>query len=83
MVDPRHRKLARVIIQYSLNIQPGEKLRNVAPAVAGPLVRELYREAVRAGAFVSTRVAIDGLSEILLREGTDEQLCHLSKIDLH
>ena len=74
MTDPRHQKLAQVLINYSLGIQPGDKLIITAPAAAAPLVKEAYREAIRAGAHVMTRITIDGLAEIRFRESTDEQL---------
>ncbi|MDP9381259.1 MAG: aminopeptidase [Chloroflexota bacterium] len=84
MADPRHVKLAQVLVRYSLNIQPGDKLliSSTSP-VAAPLVREAYREAIRAGALVvNTRIGIEGLREILLRESTEEQLRHLPEISM-
>jgi len=67
-------KLAQVLIRYSLNIQPGDVLRIGCTPVAMPLVYEAYREAIRAGAHVITRIAEPSLEEFLLREGSDEQL---------
>jgi aminopeptidase len=48
--------------------------------VAAPLIREVFRESVRAGAHIETRIGIEGLREILLKEGNDEQLSYLSPI---
>ena len=50
MTDPRLEKLASVLVNYSLKIRPGDKLSIEAPDVAAPLVRAVYREALRAGA---------------------------------
>jgi leucyl aminopeptidase (aminopeptidase T) len=78
MADIRHQKLAKVLVHYSLRLKPGDKFIISGPAFAAPLIREVYREAVRAGAHIETNITIDGLEEILLREGNDEQLSHVS-----
>ncbi|MDQ3855180.1 MAG: aminopeptidase [Chloroflexota bacterium] len=82
MADPRYQKLAQVLIQYSLSIKPGDKLVVRGTIPAAPLIREVVREAIRAGAHPTTRASIDGLAEILLKEGSDEQLSYLSPLDL-
>lgn len=79
MADPRHRKLATVLVHYSLKLQPGDKLAIKSKAIAAPLIREVYREAIRAGAYVETFIGIEGLEEIELRESSDEQLMHISE----
>ena len=44
MADPRHQKLAQVLVHYSLAIKPGDKLLIGCPFFAEPLIRELYRK---------------------------------------
>jgi aminopeptidase len=78
MADIRHQKLAKVLVHYSLRLKPGDTFIISGPTFAAPLIREVYREAVRAGAHIETNITIDGLEEILLREGNDEQLSHVS-----
>jgi aminopeptidase len=84
MADPRHEKLAQVLVRYSLGLEPGDKLA-VATQLGGvPLAREVYRQALRAGAHPVARVslaaslsplgAFDSLGEVRLREGSDEQV---------
>ena len=82
MVDHRVEKLARVLVNYSLDIQPGQLFRINAPAAAAELARAVYREAVRAGAHVLPRVTLDGLDEIFLKEASEEQLQYLSPLTL-
>jgi len=79
--DPRHEKLAKVLVNYSLGIRAGDKFVLRSSPAAAPLVREVYREAIRAGAFPAVRLMIDGLSEIMLTEGSEEQLQFVSPID--
>src|SRR5215813_3643990 len=78
MPDPRVRKLAHVLINYSLKIKPEDKLVIEASPVSAPLVREAYREAICAGAHVAVHTPIEGLSEILFKEASDEQLSYVS-----
>ena len=74
MADPWHEKFARTLLHYSLGIRPGDKLLIRAMPAAYPLLREVYREAIRAGAHPTTQIELDDLDEIKLREGTDEQV---------
>lgn len=82
MADARHQKLASALIHYALGLKPGDKLLILSAPPAAPLLREVYREVLRAGAHADTRIDIDGLAELLLREGSDEQLRHLSQVRL-
>jgi aminopeptidase len=73
-MDPRIERWARTLVGYCLEVQPGETvLINAGPA-AEPLVREVYREVLRAGGHPIPRIILADLQEILLREGNDEQL---------
>src|SRR3954463_8980738 len=80
MTDVRHQKLARVLVHYSLEIKPGDRFIIHSSPVAAPLIREIYREAIRAGAFVSVRTQIDGLAEIYFKEANDEQVNTVSDL---
>jgi aminopeptidase len=80
MGDPRVAKLARVLVRYSVGLKAGQLFQINAPALAAPLVRELYREALQVGAHPFTRLGIDGLEELLLKHGSEEQLGYISPI---
>lgn len=77
MHDIRLQRMAKVLVNYSIGAKKGERLALVAPALAAPLIREIYREALRAGAFPETFISLPGLAEILYKEGSDEQLSHI------
>lgn len=81
MADPRIQKLAKVLIHYSLAVKPGEYLLIRAPTAAAPLVTAAYREAILAGAYVYTDVLLSELTEIRYKEGSDEQIAHISSMD--
>ncbi len=74
MRDPRLAKLADVLVRYSVDVRPGQLVRISGPPVSSPLVVELYRAVVKAGGHPIVRSAPEELSEILIKEGSDEQL---------
>ena len=77
MPDIRLQRLAQVLISYSLNLQQGERLAIATEPAAAPLVREVVREALRAAANPEFMVDLPGVTEVLLREGSDEQLSYI------
>ena len=81
MSDPRVAKLGDLLVNYSLQLQPGQLLRIDAGTVAAPLVTEAYRAALRAGANVRTRIEVEGLDVISVAESNDEQLVFVSEVD--
>jgi aminopeptidase len=81
MSDPRVAKLADLLVNYSLELQPGQLLRIDAGTVAAPLVSEAYRAALRSGGNPRTRIEVEGLDVIAVAESSDEQLVFVSEID--
>ena len=81
MTDPRIERLASLLIEYSLDLQPGMMLRIEALDVSAPLVLALQRAAIDRGANPYAYLSLEGLDEILLEEGTDEQLGFVSDIE--
>jgi aminopeptidase len=75
--DPRVERLAELIVGYSLRVGEGQVVRINGEEVALPLALALYRSALRAGALPYLNVVPAGLDEILLTEGTDEQLAFI------
>jgi aminopeptidase len=80
--DPRYDRLAELVLDHSLRLQPGELLRIDADAVAAPLVLPLHREAIKRGAHAYAELDLSGLKELLVAYGTDEQLEFVSPIEL-
>jgi aminopeptidase len=81
MSDPRVAKLADLLVNYSVELQPGQLVRIDASTVAAPLVTEVYRHALRAGAHPRTRIEVEGLDVIAVGESSDEQLAFVSDLD--
>src|SRR3989442_10470548 len=81
MTDPRVAKLADLLVNCSRELRPGQIVRLDGGTVAAPFVRELYREALRAGAYPRTRVEVEGIDVIAVGEASEEQLTFVSEID--
>ena len=77
MADIRLQRMAQVLVRYSLDMQEGDRLAILTEPVATPLVHEVVREALRAGGYPELFVALPGVREILLKEGSDEQLSYI------
>jgi aminopeptidase len=81
MADVYLQKLARVLVHYSFKLKAGERFVIRAPEVAAPLVRAVYREALRAGAHVYPIIHLDGMREIFFQEANDEQLSYTAPVE--
>lgn len=81
MTDPRVQKLAQLLVNYSLNLQPGEEFALRTSPLAEELSLAVYKEALQAGAYVSVVNIIPGLEEVFLKYATDEQLDYISPLN--
>jgi aminopeptidase len=82
MRDPRFDRLAELVLDHSLALKPGQVLRIQGGSVAAPLILALHRGAVRRGAHAYAALELEGLRELLVAEGSDEQLDFVSPIEL-
>ena len=83
MRDVRYDKLAELVLDHSLRLQPGDVLRIEGDAgAAAPLVVPLHREAIKRGAHAYTALDLGGLKEILVAHGSEEQLDFVSPMEL-
>ncbi len=78
MTDARISRLADLIVDYSLELQPGQVFRIDALDAASPLALAFYRSAIRAGAFPYFSVGLEGTLELLLEHGTKEQIEYIA-----
>ncbi len=74
MPDLRIVKLAQVLVHYSLALKAGDKVLIGTTPAAAPLLREVYREALLAGAHPIPRIGLEGLDELLFRYGSPQQI---------
>jgi aminopeptidase len=81
MSDPRVAKLADLIVNYSLELKPGDVVRIDGGTIAAPFIQEIYRAALRAGAHPRTKVEVEGIDLIAVNESSEEQLTFVSEIE--
>ncbi|MFA5821171.1 MAG: aminopeptidase [Candidatus Gracilibacteria bacterium] len=85
MVDKQKiQKLAKIIVGYSIKVKKGEKvlLRGYG-FDSYPLIKEIYRECVKAGAKqVDVRFSVDELSRVFFDHADKEQMNYLDELDL-
>lgn len=77
MSDPRVIKLADLLVSYCLAVEQGETVLIRGNAHGFPLVKEAYRAVVRAGGHPFVYWEDDEFREILLKEGSDDQIQHV------
>lgn len=74
MTDPRIGKLADILVNYSVKVQPGEWVMVSGDVHAMPLVIEVVRHVYRAGGNVTTFLSSDDLMLARLEESNEDQL---------
>src|SRR5512135_3358357 len=77
MPDPRITKLAKILVHYSLEIQPGQQFVIETHPWAEELTLAVYAQAIRAGAHVIILSNTPGAREICFQYGSDAQLDHV------
>lgn len=75
------RRWARVMVEYSTGVQPGEMVVIQGGVAAEGLLRALYGEVVQAGGNPVMLFELDGLQSELLLHGDDPQLDFVSEVD--
>jgi len=80
MADPRVTKMAKVLVHYSLELKPGQQFLLRTSPLAEELAVEVYREAVQAGAHVTTQISLPGMDEVFFKHASDEQLDYISPV---
>lgn len=83
MRDPRLAKMAQVIVNYSLNVQPGNLVWMMGEIAGLPLMEALYEQLIIAGAQVKTTISPAGWDEIFYRHASPDQLKATCPFALH
>lgn len=74
-MDNLWEKYAKVLVDYSVNVQKGElTVIRTDSHLSQPLVKEIYKQVLLKGAHPVVRMAVEGLSEVYIKNATDEQL---------
>ncbi len=81
MSDPRIENLAKILVNYSVKVKPGDWVVVSANTVAQPLVTEVIRNVLRSGGYPSLLIDSDEVTEVLLAEASDDQLQFVAPVE--
>jgi aminopeptidase len=81
MNDPRIKCLADLLVNYSIQVQPGEKVAIRSSSLAEPLLNEIYGHVLKAGGFPFLALKFPETDDFLFENAADEQLKHTSEIE--
>lgn len=76
MPDQRLNKLAKLLVNYSTEVKPGDFVFISCDEVAKPWMVEVVKEAVKAGAHVETVLSSQDVAEAKLKYSSENQLLH-------
>lgn len=79
MSDPRIVKLADLLVNYCIQVQSNEQIMIEGSSAGLPLVKETYRAVLQAGGHPTLVWSEPFVEELLLKEGAEEQLRHISQ----
>ncbi len=80
MADPRLENLAKILVQYSLDVQKGDRVAIFDHFVAEALIHTLYRQILRAGGHPFVLAFHPEWQFTLFTEASDEQLQFVSPV---
>jgi aminopeptidase len=80
MIDKRLQTMAHILVKYSLGIKKNDIFLISGSHLAAPLLKEVYHQAIIAGAHPFTHIGIDGLAEIYYKYASPQQLKFVSPI---
>lgn len=78
MADPRIENLAKLIVNYSVNVKKGDMVLINAPIQSEPLALEMYRETLKAGGYALMNPVFERCGEIFYETAKDHQLDYCS-----
>lgn len=74
MDNSRIQKLAKILVDYSVFVKKGERVIVSADANSEPLVKELYKQILKKGAYPVLNLSLQSLSYIYFKHASSEQL---------
>ncbi len=79
-MNPILEKYAKLIVNYCVSTKPGEKVLIQSTTLAEPLVREVYREILRAGGIPHVNMDFRDQDVISINESNEDQLAYVDPV---
>ena len=80
MFDKRLERLAHILINHSLELKKNDLFMISGGHIATPLIKEIYIQALKVGAYPYAKVGVEGLAEIFYKNASEKQLKYMSPI---
>jgi aminopeptidase len=81
MADVRIDRLGKLMVEYSVDVQPGQIIEISGGANAAPVLQAAYKYTLLRGGHPILRPTLPGTTELMFAHGSDEQLQYISPID--
>ena len=81
MIDEEIGKIANILVNYSLQIRKHDLFQIVGNHLSAPLIREVYKQGLKAGAHPYVLIEIDDLKGLFFKHSSTKQLQYVSPID--
>jgi len=81
MINPIYEKLAKIVVEYSLEIEKGHTVYITGPTIAKELFQALNMELIKAGAHPLIVPSLEGIRETYLQYASEEQLVYVDKTE--
>jgi aminopeptidase len=81
MTDPRVENLAKILVEYSTDVQPGDWVLVHGHVLALPLVEEVVRQVIHRGGNPNVHLETEELTLAELEDANEEQLRWISPLD--
>ncbi len=80
MADPRVEGVARILVDYSVDVQPGQFVLIEGSPEGAPLILAVYQRVLERGGHPWLQLGLDEAAEILYKVASDEQLDYVPDI---
>jgi aminopeptidase len=80
MINPMYEKLARVAVNFSINVKEGNRVALVGPVLAKELFQALYVEILKAGGHPFIHAELEGIPELKFKYSSDKQLTYVDSV---
>lgn len=75
-----YEKYAKLLVNYSLELEKGDKLLIMSSYLAEDLLKEIYRDALAVGAHPEFRIGLNGTEKMFYECASDKQLKYVSPV---
>ncbi|MFW9819597.1 MAG: aminopeptidase [Candidatus Thorarchaeota archaeon] len=80
MINPLYEKLAKLAVNYSINVKKGDRVFILGSAIAAELFRALYVEIIKAGGHALLYPSIEGQRELFFKYASEEQITYIDDV---